>query len=133
MIKLMIGAGSLAGAVDADFPTATTRERRFIDGLSMGGYGALYLGLKYPDRFSAIGAHSPALFQRGAEGAPIGVYGADWSHYDERAPQVIIRRDGWPADMRLCVDIGFGDGFLMLGVGRSLRRPTRAAEPDRRV
>lgn len=106
----------LPGAVEADFPTATTRNRRFIGGLSMGGYGALYLGLKYPDRFSAIGAHSPALFQRGAEGAPIGVYGADWSHYDERAPQAIIRRDGWPADMRLFVDIGFGDGFLMPGV-----------------
>ncbi len=29
-----------------------------IAGLSMGGYGALRLGAKYPDRFSAISAHS---------------------------------------------------------------------------
>ena len=30
-----------------------------ISGLSMGGYGALALGLKYPDKFKAISAHSP--------------------------------------------------------------------------
>jgi len=30
----------------------------FISGLSMGGYGALRLGAKYPDRYAAISAHS---------------------------------------------------------------------------
>jgi putative tributyrin esterase len=32
-----------------------------IGGLSMGGQGALYLGLKYPDRFASIYAHSSAV------------------------------------------------------------------------
>lgn len=32
-----------------------------IGGLSMGGYGAMRLGLKYPDRFSSIYAHSSAF------------------------------------------------------------------------
>lgn len=32
-----------------------------IGGLSMGGYGALRLGLKYPDRFASIWAHSAGL------------------------------------------------------------------------
>jgi S-formylglutathione hydrolase FrmB len=49
----------LVNAVDQQFPTAITRETRFIGGLSMGGYGALYLGLRHADMFSAIGAHSP--------------------------------------------------------------------------
>lgn len=30
----------------------------FISGLSMGGFGALHLGAKYPDRFAGISAHS---------------------------------------------------------------------------
>jgi len=30
----------------------------FLAGLSMGGYGALRLGMKWPDRFAAISAHS---------------------------------------------------------------------------
>lgn len=32
-----------------------------IGGLSMGGFGAMRLGLKYPDRFSSIWAHSSAF------------------------------------------------------------------------
>jgi S-formylglutathione hydrolase FrmB len=32
-----------------------------IGGLSMGGYGALRLGLKYPDRFASIWAHSAGI------------------------------------------------------------------------
>ncbi|WP_143873663.1 alpha/beta hydrolase [Catenovulum sediminis] len=36
----------------------TEQSRVYISGLSMGGYGALRLGAKYPDKFSAISAHS---------------------------------------------------------------------------
>ena len=35
-----------------------------IGGLSMGGYGAIRLGLKYPDRFASIAAHSSVIFDR---------------------------------------------------------------------
>lgn len=39
-------------------PQAGTDSPLFISGLSMGGYGALRLGAKYPRRFKAISAHS---------------------------------------------------------------------------
>lgn len=41
------------------------RDRWAIGGLSMGGYGAIRLGLLYPDLFASIYAHSSALW--GAE------------------------------------------------------------------
>jgi S-formylglutathione hydrolase FrmB len=41
--------------------------RRAIIGLSMGGYGALHLGLQRPDRFRFIGALSPAIFPPGSD------------------------------------------------------------------
>lgn len=41
------------------FPISNKRCDNFIAGLSMGGYGALYHGLKNPDAYSAIGAFSP--------------------------------------------------------------------------
>lgn len=47
--------------VDLHFRTLTFREARFVAGLSMGGYGALKLGLKYPARFSLAGSFSGAL------------------------------------------------------------------------
>jgi S-formylglutathione hydrolase FrmB len=39
-----------------------TRATRGITGVSMGGYGALRLGFKYPDQFAAVSAQMPALF-----------------------------------------------------------------------
>lgn len=47
--------------VDLHFRTLTFREARYVAGLSMGGYGALKLALKYPARFSLAGSFSGAL------------------------------------------------------------------------
>ncbi len=47
--------------MDATYRTIPLRRGRAIAGLSMGGYGAMLLGLKHSDTFSAIGAFSGAL------------------------------------------------------------------------
>jgi S-formylglutathione hydrolase FrmB len=44
--------------IDNKFRTVTDREHRFIAGLSMGGYGAIKFGLKYPELFSLVGSFS---------------------------------------------------------------------------
>ena len=49
------------GHVDANYRTIAQREGRAINGLSMGGYGGLTLGLRHPDLFVSIGSHSGAL------------------------------------------------------------------------
>jgi len=49
------------GFVDRMFPTVRDRSGRAIGGLSMGGYGAMKLALKYPDRFCSVNSHSGAL------------------------------------------------------------------------
>jgi putative tributyrin esterase len=38
-----------------------TRATRGVTGVSMGGYGALRLGFKYPNQFAAVSAQMPAL------------------------------------------------------------------------
>lgn len=45
-------------AVGRAVPGVTARSPRFIAGLSMGGFGALRLGAKYPERFRAMSGHS---------------------------------------------------------------------------
>lgn len=53
--------------VDWNFRTIARREGRAISGLSMGGYGAITLGLRHPDMFISIGSTSGALeYARGA-------------------------------------------------------------------
>jgi putative tributyrin esterase len=57
----------LIGHVDATYRTIAKREGRAINGLSMGGYGGLTVGLKHPDLFCSIGSHSGAIaFARSA-------------------------------------------------------------------
>jgi putative tributyrin esterase len=51
----------IIGFVDRTFQTIPTREGRVIAGLSMGGYGAAKLALKYPDLFCAGVSHSGAV------------------------------------------------------------------------
>lgn len=51
----------LVGFVDSAFHTRAVREARMTAGLSMGGYGAVKLALKYPELFCAGVSHSGAL------------------------------------------------------------------------
>ncbi len=48
--------------IDKKFRTAPMREKRAIAGLSMGGFGAVKFGLKYPELFSLAGSFSGALY-----------------------------------------------------------------------
>ncbi len=58
------------------FPARAGRENTFAAGLSMGGYGALKLGLRHPERYAKIGAMS-AVADIGWAGRPEGGM-SDW-------------------------------------------------------
>ena len=47
--------------IEKNFRVMADRDHRIIAGLSMGGYGSLKFGLKYPEMFSLVGSFSGAL------------------------------------------------------------------------
>jgi len=47
--------------IERTFPARPDRSARAVGGLSMGGYGALRIGLGYHDRFCSIHSHSGAV------------------------------------------------------------------------
>lgn len=49
------------GTVERHFNVKRDRKARCIGGLSMGGYGALRLGLGFPNLFASVNSHSGAL------------------------------------------------------------------------
>jgi putative tributyrin esterase len=51
----------LAADVARRFPVRDDREGRALVGVSMGGFGAVTLALRHPDRFAFAGALSPAI------------------------------------------------------------------------
>lgn len=48
--------------LDKQYRTKATPQARVIEGLSMGGYGALLIAFKHPELFAGVVAHSAALF-----------------------------------------------------------------------
>jgi S-formylglutathione hydrolase FrmB len=71
----------VVGLVDRTFPVKAERAGRAIGGLSMGGYGAVKLGLKHHDLFASVNSHSGAL----------GILQVDWSkseHIKDIAPEL---------------------------------------------
>jgi S-formylglutathione hydrolase len=98
--------------VGASFAVDTARAG--IAGHSMGGHGALTIGLKNPERFKSISAFSPivsAMRCPWGEMALAGYLGPDratWSDYDATA---LVARRGWKGGPIL-VDQGTKDQFL---------------------
>lgn len=56
--------------VDSKYRTIAKKESRGLAGHSMGGYGTLRLGMKYPEVYSAIYALSPCCMDGGASPNP---------------------------------------------------------------
>ncbi len=78
------------GLVERTFPVRPEREGRAIGGLSMGGYGAVKIGLKHHEEFASVNSHSGAVGflhdpQRGRELSPefTRIFGDDPKGSDE--------------------------------------------------
>ena len=68
--------------ISSYFPVSRDREKTFIAGCSMGGFGALKIGLAWPDHYSAMGCFSAANMEyrpdsRFMQGALQRSYGGD--------------------------------------------------------
>ena len=96
--------------LDEAIPAAIKRygadpRRVAIGGISMGGFGALDLAAEHPDRFCAVGAHSPAIFPDAASTAEGAFDDAeDFGRHDVLARAEKIPPGAW-------VDVGDEDPF----------------------
>ncbi|MBC7976077.1 MAG: hypothetical protein H7138_13980, partial [Myxococcales bacterium] len=54
-------AKDLVGWTDSHYRTIARKDGRAIAGLSMGGFGAMSIGLRHPDEFAAAVSHSGAI------------------------------------------------------------------------
>ncbi len=108
--------------VDGAYRTIPERAGRAINGLSMGGYGALMLGLRHPDLFSTIGSHSGALgFARrarsemsadGALATPEGTIFLSPEQCDAHDPFKLILEVPREALPHIYLDCGTEDGLI---------------------
>ena len=108
-------ARDLVAHVDSNYRTLPTRTRRGIAGLSMGGYGAVSLALRYDDVFFAAASHSGVLAPLlGTSGAAKG-----------EATDVDSLRARWSAGLWPALRLAFGGRDLH---GWTARDPARMAK-----
>ncbi len=77
----------LPAFIDRLFPTKAERASRCIGGLSMGGYGALRIGLGFHEKFVSVNSHSGAVAWGNNDGAT-------------RAARACGKGDGFAAEIR---------------------------------
>ncbi|NSW56861.1 MAG: esterase family protein [Armatimonadetes bacterium] len=90
--------------IDATYRTIASRDRRIVEGFSMGGYGAARFGLKYPELFCAVSAmgagpmqrvldHGPRITEHQRETLLEAVFGGDHDYFTEVSPWVLAERN----------------------------------------
>ncbi|HTR46582.1 MAG TPA: alpha/beta hydrolase family protein [Verrucomicrobiae bacterium] len=111
--------------VESHYRIRADRAHRGISGVSMGGYGSLRFGLRYPQTFGSVSAHSAALVAKLPRGqldgqaeqaldwALGGAFGApfDPAYWERNSPFTLVRKGPRPAAMRLYFDCGTEDEF----------------------
>ena len=94
---------------------AVNRDRAGIFGHSMGGHGALVIGLRNPARFKTISAFAPIVSPTRCpwgEKALTGYLGSDRSNWADYDATMLIKEHGWRGPS-LLVDQGSADQFLL--------------------
>ncbi len=96
--------------IDATYSTVSSREGRYIGGMSMGGWVALHMAFTYADAFSKVGGHSPAIFLDGyAGGAMSFVYPTDELRNERDPLRVAENKD--LTGLKVYLDCGAQDSY----------------------
>lgn len=96
--------------VDATYRTLPASRFRAIGGLSMGGDGALQLGLNHPDVFGVVGAHSPTT-RLTYDDAPGDLYG-DEAYWEQHNPLWLIGHGASAERLAIWIDMGDEDDWI---------------------
>jgi enterochelin esterase-like enzyme len=101
--------------VDSTYRTISARSGRGIEGMSMGGYGALRLGFKYSDLFGTVSALAPSITEMKDE--PLVVtepFGNDQAFYDRVGPWAVVKEHADAVRGRTTVRLLVGDKDRLL-------------------
>jgi enterochelin esterase family protein len=124
--------------IEATYRTAPGRAGRVLFGVSMGGYGAMRIAFKYPDRFAAVATHSAMLLEKiptAEDGARRGqmasfnrIFGTpiDAAMWAENDPLLLVAKADAKALPALYLDCGSEDRFQLFIGNKDLHEKLQA-------
>jgi S-formylglutathione hydrolase FrmB len=129
--------------IDRQYRTLARPDARLVEGISMGGYGALLIAFKHPSMFAGVAAHSAALFDElprpPADGADrVGgfrhalaarLFGTppDEAYFQANSPLHLARRDAARLkNLKIYFDVGESDRYNFQPGNRQLSEALKA-------
>jgi enterochelin esterase-like enzyme len=102
--------------VDANYRTIDKREGRGIEGMSMGGYGSLHLGFKYPELFGVVSAIAPNIIASGTERREViaSIFVDDSLYFNSNSPAALVQKNASFIRGKTFVRLLVGDKDLRL-------------------
>jgi len=97
--------------VDSTYRTIARREGRAIEGHSMGGFGALHLGFKYPELFATVASLAAALVE-----AP---FGGDPEYFKSQTPATLVEQNADELRGRTMIRMIVGDKDSLAAVNHA--------------
>jgi S-formylglutathione hydrolase FrmB len=111
--------------IEKQYRVRNDREHRGVSGVSMGGYGALRFGFRYPQLFGSVSAHSAALLVSLPTGSTTDYQGAvltrilgsafgsppDAAYWKQNNPFTIVQNGTRPAGLKIYFDCGTEDDY----------------------
>jgi S-formylglutathione hydrolase FrmB len=111
--------------IESRYRIRADRVHRGISGVSMGGYGSLRFGFRYPQLFGSVSAHSAALVaklpraelggpgERALSMALGGAFGTpfDRAFWDRNSPFTLVRDGPRPEGLKIYFDCGTEDEY----------------------
>ena len=112
--------------IDGKFRTVTNASGRSLHGYSMGGFGALKLGFKYPESFSSVVAYGATLadapnFKKHLGKVYTQMFGGDPKQFAENDPSVLAEKNAEKLRTKTDVYIVVGSKDEFLAQNRALR------------
>lgn len=113
--------------IDEKFRTIATRGGRSLHGYSMGGFGALKLGFKFPDTFGSVVAYGATLsdaasFKKHLPKVYKQMFGDDAKLFAESDPFTLVERNAATTRGHLAVMLIVGNKDEFLERNRALRQ-----------
>jgi len=81
--------------IDAAYRTINKREARAIEGMSMGGYGSLHLGFKYPELFGVVSSIAPSIttFEMERKEVIAATFENDTAYFNANSPATLVKKN----------------------------------------
>ncbi len=96
--------------IDTTYSTISSREGRYIGGLSMGGWVALHMAFAHTDMFSKVGGHSPAIFLDG-DASPVRSFLYPTEELKNERDPILVAQNKDLTSLKVYLDCGDQDSY----------------------